>query len=340
MKTRTTAALGLAVALAQTALPQALAAQDTTVRLGYSTLFNTGLVLYMAEVAPEIYANHGVRVELVDMRANAPNCIAAMLARTIDMCSISSPTGMFAVVEGAPLTAIAVVQGPLAQIYLSAGAVARSGVSPDAPVADRLRGMAGLNIVTASPGTLYYNMLEHMLRSVDLSISDMTYRTLVDQVAMKEGLSNGSFDSALWSAGAFADLEASGAISGWISVPAGDVPELALVPTVTVFAHNEYLAANPGVDERLHAAMVDVIAALRADPERYSPEIKARNFPDMDQTVWDASYAHGIAGLFPSGQVSEADWNGLLDIQRANNPDRDFAAAEWANLVAPVARAD
>lgn len=313
-------------------------AETTKIRVGYSTLLNTGLHLYMGEVAPEIYEKHGIVLQPMDMKANAANCIAALLAKDVDMCSVSSPSGTFAAVEGAPLKAMAVLQGPLAEIYLSKAAAEKTGVSPTASPAERLKGVKGLDVVTSAPGTLYYNLLEKMLRDVDLKVEDVRYRTLVDQVAMKEGLSNGTFEAVLWSAGMFADLEESGAARSWISIPAGDVPELKNVPTVTVFASDEWLAAHPGKEGDLHAAFVEVIAALKAEPAKYSEAIKAKNFPDLDPRVWDAAFKQGLNALRDSGTVTEADWNDLVAVQKANNPDKDFAAAQWDKIVLAVAQ--
>jgi len=329
-----------AAGLASFAIAAPAAADNTVIRVGYSTLLNTGFHLYMAEVEPSLYAAHGIELVPVDMRANAANCIAAMLAGEVDLCSVSTPSGIFASIEGADLRATAVLQGPLAQIYLTDTAAAATGVSPDAPVAERIAAMRGISLVTAAPGTLYYNLVAQMMRSVDLSMDDLRYSTLVDGTAMREGLVNEAFDSVLWSAGAFADLEASGDIVGWISVPNGDIPEMAALPTVTVFAPQTWVDANPGLADNLHAAFVDVIAALRADPVRYSAEIKARNFPDMPQLVWDAAFAAGLSGLWNSAQVSEAGWNAIVDMQRANNPNANFETASFETMVLPAARAN
>lgn len=313
-------------------------AGNTNVRLGFSTLFNTGFHLYMGAVAPELYANRGIEISLVDMKANAANCIAALLSNSVDLCSISTPSGIFAASEGAPIKAVAVVQGPIAEVFLTHKAIATSGVSADAPVKDRIVAMKGLNLVTSAPGTLYFNLLEQMLRDTDVPVEAVTYRTLVDQVAMRQGLTNGAFDAALWSGGAFADLEASGDIVSWVSVPRGDLPAMAKLPTVTVFASQTWLDTNPGAADNLHAALVDVIAALRAEPERYSRAIKAYAYPDIDQRVWDAAFKVGMSALWDKATVTEAGWNSLLDMQRANNPNADFAPAVYESMVLPVAR--
>jgi ABC-type nitrate/sulfonate/bicarbonate transport system substrate-binding protein len=329
-------AAALLLPLAFAAAPAA--AQTTEVRVGYSTLFNTGFHLYAAEFAPEVYEKHGIKMTPVDMQANAANCIAALIGGSIDMCSTSAPSGTFAITEGAPIKALAVVQGPMFQVYLTKDAAAKTGVAPDAPVADRVKGLKGRDIVAPAPGTLYYIFLQDILSSQGMSIDDMRYRTLVDQVAMRAGLTNGSFEAVGWGAGMFGDLEKDGSIFNWLSVPRGDFPNLGVLPTVTIFASDAWLAANPGKEAAVHAGIVDMVAALKGDPAKFSAAIKAKHFPDMNQVVWDQSFKDGLSALWDSGTVTEAGWNALLEMQKAGNSGKDFSSAVWANVVLPIAQ--
>jgi ABC-type nitrate/sulfonate/bicarbonate transport system substrate-binding protein len=330
--------LAAAIVVPLAILASPAAAQTTEVRVGYSTLFNTGFHLYAADVAPEIYEKHGIKVTPVDMQANAANCIAALIGGTIDMCSTSAPSGTFAISEGAPIKAIAVIQGPMFQVYLSKAAAGKTGVAPDAAVADRVKGLKGLDVVAPAPGTLYYNFLQEILRGGGMSIEDMRYRTLVDQVAMRQGLTNGSFEAVGWGAGMFGDLEKDGTIFNWLSVPRGDFPNLSVLPTVTIFASDAWLAANPDKVEAVHAGFVDMVAALKADPAKFSAPIKAKHFPDMNDVVWQQSFSDGLAALWDSGKVTESGWNTLLDMQKAGASGKDFSSAEWAKVVVPVAQ--
>lgn len=341
MKSNTIArALGVAGLLATTAMAGAASAETTQIRIGYSTLLNTGFHLYMSQITPEVYAEHGIEVVPVDMRANAANCMAALLGGEVDMCSVSATTGIFAAAEGAPIKAVALLQGPVAGIYISDEAAAKTGVALDAPVAERLAGLKGLSIAAPAAGTLYYNLLAELLADGGLGIDDINYRTLVDQIAMREGLANEAFDGVVWSAGVFNDQITAGDVVEWINIPRGDAPDLAALPTVAVYASDAWLAENGDKVEDLHAAFVDIMATLQADPDRIWGEIKAQHFPEMDDEVWSGVTATGMNALWPSATVSEESWNTLLDLHKAERPDMDFTVSEWGNLVLPVARGE
>lgn len=324
--------------LAGTALGAAYA-QDT-VRIGYSAHFNTGLPVYMAEVAPEIYEKHGIDVELFDMRGSAANCVAAILADSVDVCAVGTTAGTAAIVEGADLKVIAMLQGPVIEIHLSDEAAAKTGVDPEASAADRMAGLKGLDLVTAPPGTAYYVILNEMLTNIGLTMEDIRFRPLVDQVAMKEGLRNGTFESVFWGAGAFTDLVEEGSALQWISIPNGDFPEYAGLPLVTVYAPQTWIDGNADLNDRLHAAFVDAIATLKADPEKYSTLIKAEYYPDMPDVNWEDAFLKGVAVLRDEADVTEADWNFIVDLQEKSNPGADYAPVQWSNVVAPNAQAE
>lgn len=332
-----TAAFAATLALASGSAGVALA--DTTVRIGFSANFNTGLPLYTSVVRPEVFEKHGIKIELVDVRASAANCIAAMLADTVDICSVGTTAGTAAAAEGAPLKVVAMLQGPVIEMHLSKAAVAKTGLSLDAQPADRIKGLKGLDVISAPPGAAYNVFLVEMLNSVGMSMSDIRFRALLDQVAMKEGLKNGTFEAVLWGAGAFTDLEESGEAVRWISIPRGDLPRYSSLPMVTMFGHQKWIEANPEGVAKLHAALADAVAALKNDDGSLSAAIKAKYYPDLPQLNWDDATKSGVAVLRPNLDVTEADWNFLIDLQKASAPDKDYAAVMWDAIVLPIAQA-
>lgn len=66
----------LAAALATVMGSAGAALAETTVRIGFSAKFNTGLPLYTSVISPEVFEKHGIRIELVDVNASAANCVA------------------------------------------------------------------------------------------------------------------------------------------------------------------------------------------------------------------------------------------------------------------------
>lgn len=316
----------------------AFAQETTSLRIGYASSFNNGLHTYMAQVAPEIFQAHGLDITLFDMQTSSQNCVAALLANEVDICSINPATAIFANVEGADLTILATIQGSVSELYLTDTAAERTGITPDAPLQDRIEALRGMTLVSSGQGTTYYNIVQKMLTDAGMSMNDIQYRTLVDTIAMKQGLVNEAFDAAFWSAGLFADIEAAGDTVTWISVPGGDLSFAESIPTVSLVAPTAFVDADPALAERIHTAFVDAVEALKADPENLSAAIKAQNFPELDQHTWDVAFGLGVAGMMPNLSVDEAGWSALLDMQQANNPNSDFSSATWETMVIPSAR--
>src|SRR5262249_14404682 len=146
----------------------AIAASPTfaqqTVKYGVAAISMSHAPAMMAAVAPEIFAKHGVKMELTDFRGNSPNCTTAAITGAVDTCQTGTTTGTDAIVEGANMKGIAVIIGPISEIILSAKTVAKLNVSPTAPLADRVRALKGLRIVSSGPGTAHYVTLDAMLK--------------------------------------------------------------------------------------------------------------------------------------------------------------------------------
>lgn len=166
------AVLAVAVAASAAGALGRAEAQET-VRVGYSAHFNTGLPLYLSQVKPDIFEKHGIKLDLVDMRGSAANCVAAMLSDAVDACSIGTTAGTAAVAEGAALKVIAMLQGPVIEMYLSKAAAAKTGVAASAAPLDRIKGLKGLDMITAPPGTAYYVILNDVLHNAGMSMSDV-----------------------------------------------------------------------------------------------------------------------------------------------------------------------
>lgn len=273
-------------------LATASAAQaEDTVRVAAAAINIAHGPIALAAADPAIFANHGLTLDLTDLRGQSPNCIAALLSQSADLCQVGTTTGTDAIAEGADLLAIAAVTGPNAEVILSANTVQKLGLAPTAPIEDRIRALKGLNLVTSAPGSAIYTLSDAMLQTVDLSIADVNYRTLADVTAMIEAIRNDQIDGAIWVIGSLAQLLVEGQGVRWISLARGDVSEYEGLPFVTVFARRDWVEANPDLVQRIQAAYAEAIARLKDDPAKSSKLIKDKFFPDMAQNLWDDGYS-------------------------------------------------
>jgi ABC-type nitrate/sulfonate/bicarbonate transport system substrate-binding protein len=333
---RTAAALGLtAVAWSGVGAAQA----EDVINFGSATTSVIVAPFLLATVEPEIFGKHDLKLEVTYFQGKSANCVAALIGGSIDMCAVGTTTGTDAIAEGAQIKAGAFFAGPINEVILSKKTVDKLGVSPEAPVDERIKAMNGLRIISAAPGSAHWTTLNMMLQRVGLSVKDLQYQVLGDTLAMMEAIRNDQVDGALWSAGSLGNLLATGEGVRWISVPRGDLPEQLALPYNTVFVNNAWAEKNPDVLKRFQAALGDAIKIVKDDPEGSSKKIKAAFAPDMDQTIWDEGFEAVLPALYDGGKAPRSGWEAWLRLQ-AENTGKDYAPAAFDIAVDEGARAD
>ncbi|MCP8939934.1 ABC transporter substrate-binding protein [Alsobacter sp. SYSU M60028] len=292
----------------------------------------------LAVAAPEIFARHGVALNVTDLRGASPNCIAALVSKAADLCQVGTTTGTDAIAEGADLVAVAALAGPFAEIILSSAAAAKLPVKADAPIAERIKALKGLNLVSSAPGSANYTMLDSLMGTVGSSIKDIRFRTLPEVPAMIEAIRHGQIDGAFWVTGSLAPNLVDGTGVRWISLSRGDVETYQNLPFVTVFARRDWAAQNADLVKRIHAGYADAIARLKNEPAQSSKLVKDRYFPDLDQALWNDGYEAGRRAFLDGARVSRTAWQDSLAMQ-AKSSQKDYSRAAFDKVVLPEAQA-
>ncbi len=330
----------LALALAGTAMMGTLQAQaQQVVKYGVAAISMSHAPAMMSAVAPEIFAKHGIRMELTDFRGNSQNCLTAMITGSVETCQTGTTTGTDAIAEGAAIKGIAVIIGPISEIVLSAKTVAKLGnINATSPLADRMRALKGLRLVSSGPGTAHYVTLDAMMKKAGMGIGDIKFRTLGDTIAMMEGIRNDQIDGAMWTVGTLAGVIADKSGVRWINVAGGEVPEFRGVPYVTTYAQSAWVEKNADLANRVNAALADATAAMKKEPAKYSKLLKEKYFPQMAANIWEDSYQQGLPSLLDGARAPRAGWQYFLQLQ-AENTKKDYAKAAWELALIPAAQA-
>jgi len=332
-KTKHALAFGLSVFAAPAA------AQDLdTVRIATASTSVAHGPLIMAVVDDSVFGNNGIRIAVTDLRGASPNCIAALLSESVELCQVGTTTGTDAIAEGANLRAIAVLTGPINEIFLSAKTVERLGVAPDAPIEERIAALDGLTLTTSAPGTMHYLSLGATLEMAGLSFDDIRYATLGDVPAMIESIRNGQIDGSLWTIGSLAPLLQDESGVRWISMARGDITEFSTLPYVTVYARGDWVDANTDLVERIHQSYADSIVMLKTDPTA-SDRIKAEYAPDLDPALWEDGFSMAKIAYLDNAATTAASWQQALDMQ-AQGSGKDYTPAAFERVVIPAARAE
>jgi NitT/TauT family transport system substrate-binding protein len=326
------------IAAALSVAASASHAQDK-VRVAAAAINIAHAPIALGAADPSVFAAHGIEVEVTDLRGAAPNCIAALISEAVEVCQVGTTTGTDAIAEGADLVALAIATGPNGEFVLSSKAVAGLNVKADAPVAERIKALAGLSMVTSAPGSAYYTMWDSMMQTVGLTISDVRYRTLADVQAMIEGIRNEQIDGALWTVGSLSPVVLEGKGVRWISFARGDVEDFQGLPFITAFARKAWVEQNADIARRIHAAYAEANQRLRDRPEESAELIRKKYFPDLDPAIWSDGYNQAVPTFIQGANVNAAAWQRFLDIQKSSS-GKDYSRAAFENVVLEAARAN
>lgn len=295
--------------------------------------------LLLMDVQSDLMTRRDITMKITDFQGKSANCITALIAKSTDVCIVGTTTGTDAIAEGADLKVIGSFSIPINEVVLSAKTVQKLGVAPTAPVADRLKAMKGLRIISAAPGSAHYITLDRMLQGAGLTIKDLKYQVLGDTVAMVQAIKNDQVDGAMWSAGSLGGMIADGSGVRWISVPKGDVPALSALPYTGIFVRSDWLEKNQDLVKRFQAALTEAVEIVRAGADETSKKIKAKYFPSLDNVIWEDGLAQARAGFFTGGKIPKAGWDGFLDLQ-AKSSSKNYAPAAFDKVVTQSARVD
>jgi ABC-type nitrate/sulfonate/bicarbonate transport system substrate-binding protein len=259
------------------------------------TLRDVTIVLSSASLGPAaprvarelgLFEKHGLNAKIIPMDS-ANTALAAVVSKTADAGMIGSGTLINARARGLDIVIIANgYAGFATTMVLSKVAAEKLGVSPDAPVAQRLKAADGLTIATpeaTASSTIGF-------RRAGATVG-ATYRfTYMAQTAMQAALETGAIDGYLASAPFWAAPIASGKGVVWISGPRGELPTGSVNTSSTQL---QMLRDRAEAEPQLARAFAAVFADFRKAIDERPTEVKAavaRVFPNLDAKLLDIVY--------------------------------------------------
>jgi len=275
------------VGYAVLALPGTASAQPK-LREVTIALSSTSLGPAAPRVANELglFAKQGLSAKIVPMDSGN-TALAAMISKTADAAMVGSSTLISAAARGQKVVVIANGYGGFATTMVLAKSVAdKLGVSPTAPVEDRLKAVDGLLIGTPEPtagSTLGFKLAA-------ATVGAKMRFTYMAQQAMAAALESGAIQGYLASAPYWAGPIASGAGIVWISGPNGELPKNTVNATSTQLQMlRESAEADPDLAKRLAAVFAELRKAIDQRPNEVKAAV-ARVFPNLDAKLLDIVY--------------------------------------------------
>jgi NitT/TauT family transport system substrate-binding protein len=268
-------------------------------------------------VAEKTDRSHGLAVDLQASGTSSTHVIDAVIAKQAEFGSAGTPTVLQAIRSGADLKIIAAVVNNLQVMVIRDDVMQKLGVSPDAPIADRVHALKGLTIATGAIGSAHYQILRAYLKKYGLDPDkDVKLVGVEDTTALVSGIDHKRYDAIAYASGVVEQAVANSGAKVWISNPRGDIPGSEDVKTSLIFARSETIEKKKADVDALRAALTDALHSVQDDHVAAGKTLHDKNFPKLDPTVWDLAWKTATAGYPTSLAFPRA----AFDYWTANDP--------------------
>jgi len=282
---------------------------------------------------------HGIKLQRQNIAgAGSTNQVAALLAGDVDVAVGGTNTVIDAIAKGADLEIIAGMAPLLFSITVNSEAAQKTGVSPDAPIKDRILALKGMRIAVSPSGSTGNTVLRTILQDAGLNPdSDVRFVPLSDLGAIPAGLIQGTYDASFAAVGTGEVAVDAGKAVTWVSLPKGDVENLKDYQGIVTYSSSKYIDANPKVAEAVHAALNDAQKMTVDQPDQAATLLKSTIFKELDQGVFDKTWAQVKDAYTEGSTFTSQNWETLKTLFDQSS-ENDYAALSYDDLVAPFAR--
>lgn len=253
------------------------------------------------------FEEEGLDIE-IDPPPNDSSATANLVSQgNVDIATLASSAAYSPIAQNRPIRLYAsTMKGPSNSIALSNEALESleaEGVTQDSPVEDKIAGLAGLTIASEGAGTSQYSMLLTLLQMGGISADeDMTIRPVQEHSAAVTATREGQVDGYIAPSPDLLVGPSEGFAEIWIRFR--DIPELAEMPWIELVANTDFVSENPEALKGYLRALWRTVGDFRDRPDHVSDVLKENWFTDMDQELFDDSFAlvrdHFSETLIPS----------------------------------------
>lgn len=317
------------------AFPIVGVAQDL-VRIASPSLSLPHGALAMALVDSGIFENNDIGLVLRDTDGSSSECLRALQAQEVEICEVSTFSGLDAIADGADLQVVATLTGPISEILFAAKAVDALEIGTKPPLEARLDALEQARVATTAKGTTHYQVFATLLATEGRKIENIHMLSYESPRAMAEALRIGEADAIVWTTGEMEDLVAQGIALPWISLTRGDTMAMERLPFVSAFARREWIVANPYVVSRVYKSYARANRLLRIDPSA-AARVRAELAPDYDWPRWKALFQIFRNAYLRRASTSKWNWDQLVAM-RQKATGKDYTLASFERIVIPAAR--
>ena len=212
----------------------------------------------------------------------------ALIAKSVEFATTGSTEVIAANARNQALVIVANHYNGLAgSLVLSKAVVDKLGVSPDAPIADRLKALNDLSIASVSAVSSFTISYKGAAASVGATPRFAYMGVAAMGAALETGAVQGIIATApFW---ALPVIKGTGVL--WLSPPKGDLPAQFMPSTASLVATTkEFAQANPELVKKVGAVFDDLSEAVEKRPADVKAAI-AKLYPELDAKTLDLVFS-------------------------------------------------
>lgn len=245
----------------------------------------------LAMIADRTDSAHGVDVDLQAVGTSSTISIEAVLGGQAMFGSVGTLTALQAIRQGADLRIIAAIVNNVQVMVMRDDVMRKIGVSPTAPIAERVRALKGLTLATGAVGSTHYQILRSYLKQYGIDPDkDVRLVGVAEPSALVSGIEQGRFDAIAYASPLVEFAIARGVGQVWISGPRGDIPGSDNIKTSVIVVRTETLEKNRAQVDALLAALTDGLRAVRNDRDATGQKLHGKYFANLDSVVWEKAW--------------------------------------------------
>jgi ABC-type nitrate/sulfonate/bicarbonate transport system substrate-binding protein len=299
--TRRTAILS---ALAACASPGAALAAAETVRLGQATI-SLSFVSIFAARALDSFAAQDLALQWAQIPGGDPAALAAIDSGDLDLAAVGSDAPVAAIAKGEPFKIVYSLMSKFPyELTVSTAFLAKSGISKDAPLKDRIAALKTAVVGVSAVGGAQDRAARWLAFKGGLDGKAVKVAQAGAPPALGAALEHGRIDAFMLSPPESVIAEEAGYGTVLVS-PAREIPGIAGIPGLVLVA-----AAAPTAEAKARIvktlrALNAASAALAKDTATVSDAIQAKFFPKVPSAIIRASIAKLVDGVVNDGQLDE-----------------------------------
>jgi NitT/TauT family transport system substrate-binding protein len=260
---------------------------------------------------------HGIAVDMNTGGQTASLLVDIVIAGQAEFSGPGINTVLAAIRAGADLKIIGAVTNNQLAMVINNNTMKKLGVSPSAPIADRMRALKGLTIATNPVGGTYWPLLRTFLRQYGLDPDkDVKLVGVNDSNAMISGIEQGRFDAIATGSGVPEQAIALNTGTLWFSAARGDIPGAENMMISAIIVRGDTIEKHRADVDAFRAAMQDALNDVRNDHAATGRMLYKTYFPKLNPVVWDIVWNNATAA-YPSTFVFP---RAAFDYWVANDP--------------------